>query len=778
MGEAVKSCVLSFSIVASEKSGAWAKGASSAVASAPPKGRFEDVGGDGRGGSARGGGGHNRRGNQNNPNHRGPEHSNRRWGKNSTDGRGGGGRGGRDGGGRGGRDGGGNRGRGGRGGRNNRNGGGHGNVQRIVHKDVQLLNENGCGKTKEQQRVRRFPARELMRHRLDYLEVTDAVRFTPHKECHWTDKNRIEVIQGSSMKAIELGDVSQGKGKPETAPPIEECAPLEVNEETRWKSRAMEKKAVLDEEDEVEPPQTTEAILGRVRLILNKISLTTLDRLMPSFIETGQVETNEEVRKEVIHLLIQKSQREHHFGPMYAELCARIAKKIKPFKKELLEQCQKEFEIDTAHKIAQATEGITDKDEIEYHSLLIRKSYVGHIKFLGELYKRDVVKLAVMTYCLNELIKDEEDEENLECFAHLMTTMGEKLDVHAKQNNKPFDWDDVVQLRNSKKISNRIRFLLQDLLDLKDNGWVSRRKKESAVNLHELHKEIAEEEASKSGKQNRRVSSSQNLRRSSSVSSVPVVDDDGFVEISRSSMKTSSSKLDMATLNENSSSGGAPPPVPPPVPTKKAEMRRSQSQPASMSNSKKEKPALSPDKCSEKAQSMLKEFFVGGDTADSVLTIEELVQASSDGAFERGAKIVEGGVLLVMEMKREQAEKCALVYCRAFKEGKLPARSVVDGLSAPLEFLRDIEIDAPLAGSHLAYIVAEFAKVKAVEVDKLLNGAPAYFKTDGAPALFCSKVLKSIGREPSDADFELVASLMTEDDKSKYSSAKALYDSA
>jgi hypothetical protein len=48
--------------------------------------------------------------------------------------------------------------------------------------------------------------------------------------------------------------------------------------------------------------------------------------------------------------------------------------------------------------------------------------------------------------------------------------MGEKLDVHAKQNKKPFGWDKVVSLRKSQKISNRIRFLLQDLLELKNNG--------------------------------------------------------------------------------------------------------------------------------------------------------------------------------------------------------------------------------------------------------------------------------------------------------------------
>lgn len=426
------------------------------MSSAPPLGRFQG-GGAGDGG---GGGGNNRRGTQN---RRGGQ-NNRRGGQSNTDGRGGG-RGGSFGGGSFGGGRGGGRGRGGRNNRNNN----HSNHQRMFHKDVQLLNERGVGNTKEQRLVTRLSAREFMRLRLEYLKITDSVPFNPHEQCHWTDEDRVEVIQSSSMRVIELGDVSENND-PVTAPPIEDCVPLDVNEDTRWKSKAMQKKAAILDEEDVPPPETTEDILSKIRLILNKISLTTLDRLTGTFIETGQVATNADVRKEVIHLLIQKSQMEHHFGPMYAELCAKIAKQIKPFKKELLAQCQKEFEIDTAHKIAKATEGVTDKDEIEYHSTLIRKSYVGHIKFLGELYKRDVVKLVIMMYCLDELLKDEEDEENLECFAHLMTTMGEKLDGHAKQNKKPFDWDRVVSLRQSKKISNRIGFLMQDLLDLKNNG--------------------------------------------------------------------------------------------------------------------------------------------------------------------------------------------------------------------------------------------------------------------------------------------------------------------
>lgn len=312
-------------------------------------------------------------------------------------------------------------------------------------------------------------------------------------------------------------------------------------------------------------------------------------------------------------------------------------------------------------------------------------------------------------------------------------------------------------------------------------GWVTRRKKETAKNIADLHKEIAKEEAAaaKASKMNRRVSSSQNLRRVSSVSSAPAMDDDGFVEITRGSMKKVSSKLDMMNLNDEAASQ-QPKSVP------KTVMRRSQSQPASMSSYASTSPAkkapaetLSPDKCSDKTKSMLKEYFVGGDSDDAVLTLHEMIQSGSDGSIERGAKAIEGGVFLVMEMKKEHAEKCAAVFCRAFKEGKLPAESIALGLNDPLEFLSDIEIDAPLAGSHLAYIIAELSKLDAVQVKDLLQAAPEYFKTDGKAATFCSKVLKAKGNtDPSTNDLDFIDSLMTDSDKSKFGSSKELFDDA
>jgi translation initiation factor 4G len=502
------------------QSGAWSKGANKAVSSAPPEDGFTTVKASGKSSlsaaaaaSGRGpnshrkggnGGGGGSTGSNSNTNRRGSTNTNGYHNNNDGDspGRVGGGRGGR-GRGRGGRGrgGGGGIGRHGQDHRNNNNsntsgggskrstqtshsgggggggGGGdsnnnyQGRTERIIIKDAKLL-EPGMGKTAAQKSVKRIGAKDFILLRTQYLEA-DPNNFNPHKECHWTDDDRADVIQALCSKVMELGDVSKNK-KGDTAPPLEECAPLVVNEETRWKSKAMiqQSSTIQDDADgeNNQAPETEEEIVGRALLILNKISWTTLERLTAKFVEETNLKESQSIRNACIAMLVKKAQTEQHFGPMYAELCAIISKDFKPFRKELLAQCQKEFEIDTAHKIANAVEGITDPEEIEYHSTLIRKAYIGHMTFLGELYLRDVVKLAVMMYCLDELLKDETDEENLECFVHLMTTMGQKLENHAIQNNKPFDWDRVRQLRQSPKINSRVKFLLQDLLELKERG--------------------------------------------------------------------------------------------------------------------------------------------------------------------------------------------------------------------------------------------------------------------------------------------------------------------
>ena len=717
-------------------------------------------------------------------------------------------------------------------------------------KDVQLLEVTGIGGTPAQQAVKRISAKILIMARTKYLEApasdTDGVKlFQPHPECEWTDENRSEIINQSSMKVMELGDVSKNpnaksKNK-ETAPPLEECKPLEVNEETRWKSKAMKNSPSVgnlvpaDKNEE----NTTEVVANKALLILNKISWTTMDRLTKQLVDETNLVENDKVRKKIISTIINKAQTEQHFGPMYAQLCSIISKEFKPFKKDLLEQCQGEFETDTAAKIALATKNTDgppmDHEEVQYHSMLIRKAYVGHIKFLGELYLRDVVKLSVMTYCLDELLKDELNEENLECFVHLMTTMGEKLVGHSKKkNNKPFDWGPVTELSKSTNISNRIKFLLLDLLELKDRGkivnnshqsspqllqncfvlntdfqfislttigWIQRRKLETAKSIADLHKELAKEEKNQRRNSTLSISTSQsNLKRSTSLAAAaPSMDNDGFMEISRATMKKVGSKQNIPSGIETVPTLLAKP--------KGQKMQRAQSTPASMftnftigtpsstpiklknlsNNNIRTAPSLpltfppegtnmlSIAECESKMKSILKEYFVGCDTADAVLSVHEMIQVGSEGSIERGAKAFETGVLMVMEMKEVNVKQLLTVLESCVKESKIENEAMIKGLNDPIEFLRDIQIDAPLAANHLSLIIAKLIDWNAISFDFLLD-TPEFFRTDGKPAEFAIQILKRRS-DPSSEELSVVESLMTVEDKKTHDSAKMMFDS-
>eukprot|EP00934_Nitzschia_sp_Nitz4_P002937 Nitzschia sp. Nitz4//scaffold149_size55946//51987//54625//NITZ4_006605-RA/size55946-augustus-gene-0.69-mRNA-1//1//CDS//3329536842//2927//frame0 len=800
-------------------SGAWAKGASKAVSAAPPPGAMQATpgrsgGGGGGASGGRGGGGGGRRsgggggggrhsggrkprgGNSNN-NSNFNGHNNNNNNNNSSEGRGGGG------------------GRGGRGGRNNnqnhgrrhssgRGGREGGENRRISHKDVQLLEETGVGLNNEQRKVIRIAANEFVRQRLQYIDPIDETS-CPNKLCLWTDEKRVEIIQSLCSKVMELGDVTHKKNsKPrhDTAPPLEECAPLAVNEDTRWKSKAMEQKSSLITEV-ASAPETTEEIVNKARLILNKISWTTIEPLTKQFVEVTNLAENEEVRSQVITMIVHKAQTEPHFGPMYAHLCGSISKDIKTFKKQLVTECQEQFVTETADKIEEATKDKTDPEEIEYISSLIRKNYIGHMKFLGELYLQSVIKISVMLECLEKLLHDEEHEESLECYCNLLSTMGSKMEYHAKQMGKDYDWTKVEKLAKNPNISIRIKFMLQDLMDLRARGWVKRRQEETAKTIQDIHNEAAAEQQA----QTRRVSSSSNLRRSSSVAGTET-SSDSFVPVTRGSFRKVNSRGNVQLPSPVVKKGFVQP------------LRRAVSQPTNMSsyggggsslaraaaniggsgsgtkttvailedlehsqnkqeNEEKSNRSKPPtlDDCEHKIKGVLKDFFISGDMADAMLSVDEIVQVGVDGSFERSAKIIEASTLMVMEMKSEDVTKMLTVMTKAMGDNKVDTGAIANGLRDPLEFARDIALDAPYAGIHVAQIIAKCLEMNALQLS-FLKSAPEEFLENGKPAEMATKVLRLRGGDPSEEELEVLGALMTDADKEAYKGASDMFASA
>lgn len=78
----------------------------------------------------------------------------------------------------------------------------------------------------------------------------------------------------------------------------------------------------------------------------------------------------------------------------------------------------------------------------------------------------------IMVYCMNNLV-DKLEEEKLECLCKLLTTIGEQVESEVKEqlDNVFKKMQDIVE-RKSNKISSRVRFMIQDVIELRRRRWV------------------------------------------------------------------------------------------------------------------------------------------------------------------------------------------------------------------------------------------------------------------------------------------------------------------
>ena len=375
----------------------------------------------------------------------------------------------------------------------------------------------GEGKTDAERAVTRHAFSDLLAVRLSFLSRplswATGAEPGPPEHCAWVSEGRVQEIGAIVSQPRMGGDVGQnrrrgGNHSKETAPALEDCKPLEVNDDTRWKAGVFSKEQAASAAED-----SNEVVLKKALLVLNKLSLTKFDKLSDDFIETG-IGRNEQLLHDAVWKIVSKAQDEPHFASMYAALCLKLSrthfeveanteKKGKMFKKLLLTRCQEEFETDTAQKIAKATEGITEEEEIEFKTALVKRHYLGHMRFIGELYKGDLISIKIMLFVLPALLEgessfsgatgekkdsdsDDIDEEKVECFTKLMTTIGSSLEQQsaamkdvgkADASDKLADcWVEVQRLAGVKKgrdvtaVSNRIKFMLQDLLEMRDKG--------------------------------------------------------------------------------------------------------------------------------------------------------------------------------------------------------------------------------------------------------------------------------------------------------------------
>ena len=172
--------------------------------------------------------------------------------------------------------------------------------------------------------------------------------------------------------------------------------------------------------------------------------------------------------------------------------CRKEALKQTKFRRLLLNRCQDEFDNNEpyADLLAQETSLLKEKAEhtgSEEEAIVIatniaktnrlkremKKRILGNCIFVGHLYNRGIVpKTVLVDSCIFNLI-EEPDDEDAECLARLITTVGKKFD-----NEDPDDvnilYQRIKHFATSKdgKLQKRTQFLLRDLLDLRENNWV------------------------------------------------------------------------------------------------------------------------------------------------------------------------------------------------------------------------------------------------------------------------------------------------------------------
>uniref|UniRef100_A0A8U8AJV4 Uncharacterized protein n=1 Tax=Geospiza parvula TaxID=87175 RepID=A0A8U8AJV4_GEOPR len=278
-------------------------------------------------------------------------------------------------------------------------------------------------------------------------------------------------------------------------------ATVSLNEDVKLNKAEKAWKPSSKRASEEEDPENikTQELLRRVRSILNKLTPQMFQQLMKQVMELS-IDTEERLKGTQLMLFLW----------VVPVLQLKVPTTDKPtvtvnFRKLLLNRCQKEFEKDKdddeifekrqkeMDDASAPEEKARMKDELEEARDKARRRSLGNIKFIGELFKLKMLTEAIMHDCVVKLLKNH-DEESLECLCRLLTTIGKDLDFEKAKPRMDQYFNQMEKIIKEKKTSSRIRFMLQDVIDLRRNSWVPRRGDQGPKTIDQIHKEAEMEE--------------------------------------------------------------------------------------------------------------------------------------------------------------------------------------------------------------------------------------------------------------------------------------------
>ncbi|SMN20994.1 similar to Saccharomyces cerevisiae YGR162W TIF4631 Translation initiation factor eIF4G, subunit of the mRNA cap-binding protein complex (eIF4F) that also contains eIF4E (Cdc33p) [Maudiozyma saulgeensis] len=323
--------------------------------------------------------------------------------------------------------------------------------------------------------------------------------------------------------------------------PKEEVAPL-VPTANRWvpKSRAKktEKKFAPDGVTELfEKPE----IESKMKSLLNKLTLEKFDTISVDILDLANLsrfETDGSTLKTVIEQVFLKACDEPHWSSMYAQLCGKVVKELDPEIADetnegrsgpklvlhyLVDRCHTEFQKGWTDKLPTNEDGSPLEPEMMsdeyYQAAAAKRRGLGLVRFIGYLYRLNLLSGKMMFECFRRLMKDLNDnpsEDVLESVVELLDTVGEQFETDSfnagpavLEGSALLDslFSIISSLVKEDDISNRMKFKLLDIIELREEkNWNNGKKDAGPKTIQQIHEEDERERALK-------MSSRQNSRR-------------------------------------------------------------------------------------------------------------------------------------------------------------------------------------------------------------------------------------------------------------------------
>ncbi|KJA28898.1 hypothetical protein HYPSUDRAFT_128740 [Hypholoma sublateritium FD-334 SS-4] len=302
---------------------------------------------------------------------------------------------------------------------------------------------------------------------------------------------------------------------------MEPVEPLQATA-NRWDRKAI----VVD----ANSPQMVDR---KVKGLLNKLTMEKFDSISDQIIAWANKSEKEKDGRtliQVIRLVFENATDQATWSEMYARLCRKMMEQISPkvqddgiknnegkpvaggqlFRKYLLNRCQEDFERgwvvkaaakatdDEAVKAANDKTKETGKEEAvlyseEYYAAQkAKRQGLGLIKFIGELFKLQMLTERIMHECVKKLLGNVDNpEEEIESLCKLLTTVGGILDTPKARAHLDVYFSRMKELTKSPNVNSRMQYMLIDLVELRDRKWIACQNVAAPQTIAQIHENVS-----------------------------------------------------------------------------------------------------------------------------------------------------------------------------------------------------------------------------------------------------------------------------------------------